>query len=173
MPTIYHYTKGSKLNAIFASGEIMREGEAGSYALGIKPQWLWGVPPVVWFTSEAEMPFTATPRITNEFGATPYLQHQMSRSWGYRHWAHICQGVFRLSFDAEQIKAQRYRTGAIRSSLLSSGMLRHFEQAARLGRDDVKRWYHCDQRVSLRDLVGIETWKDRWVPYPLEDQKVA
>ena len=173
MTKIYHYTKGNKLDAIIASGEIMREGETGNYMFGITPQQLLGLPPMVWLTAEPEMPFTATPRITNEFGRSPFMQYQQSRWRGYKHWAHICGGVFRLAFDAEQIGAQRYSTGPVRAALLANGMLRSFEQVARVGKDDVSKWYHCDERVSLRQVMGIETWQERWVPWQAPQQLAA
>jgi hypothetical protein len=176
MKKIYHYTKGYKIPEIIRSNEIMREGETGNYMTGIPSMSdLLGIKRVVWLTAETEMPFTATPVITNEFGEMPYRKYQLSRWRGYKHWAHVCDGVYRLAFDAEEIGAQRYCKGPIRGQMLAHGILSKFEQAARLGKDDIKKWYHCDERINLRHLKGIETWQGRWVPWdPMQSaQQVA
>ena len=161
MTNVFHYTKGYCMASIIADGCIKREGEAGNYMIkdGHTAN-MFGIEPRVWFTTEKQMPFTATPVITDNMGEKPFMFMQMTLSRGYAAWAPMAGGVFRLAFDAEIIGAKRYWYNEIRQALVANDKLALFEKSAKLGNDDVRSWYHCDAPVSLQFLKYIETWND-------------
>lgn len=164
MYQIYHYTTGRNLNGILADSTIYREGERGSYRSDVKSMNIFGIAPCVWLTREQEMPFTATPMITDESGGTPYRNYQMQRDRGYQHWQHICEDVYRLCFDSTAINALRYWTGPVRHALAQNGYRAVYERVAKMGGDDLRVWYHCSEPVSMIHCLRIEKWVDgRWV----------
>lgn len=158
MYQIYHYTTGRNLNGILAEGTIYREGERGMYGATFKNMNVFGIPACVWLTREREMPFTATPMITDESGGTPYRAYQMQTDRGYQHWQSLSGGVYRLCFYSTDVNAMRYWTGPVRDTLAKSGYRAVYEKVAKMGGDDLRAWYHCLEPVSMSNCLGIEKW---------------
>ena len=155
---IYHYTTGKNLNGILADGTIYREGERGNYQSDFKSMNSFGIPACVWLTREQEIPFTATPLITDGFGGTPFRAHQMQRDRGYQHWQHLNGGVYRLCFNSTDINAVRYWTGPVREALAQTGYRAVYEEVAKMGSDDLRAWYHCSAPVCMSDCISMEKW---------------
>lgn len=163
---IYHYTTGRNLNGILAEGTIYREGERGMYGAAFKSMNDFGIPACVWLTREREMPFTATPMITDEFGGTPFRTHQMQSDRGYQHWQHLSGGVYRLCFNSTDVNAVRYWTGPVREALAQNGYRAVYEKAAKMGGDDLRGWYHCSEPISMSNCLGMEKWLGgRWASW--------
>jgi hypothetical protein len=157
MSIIYHYTKGYNLNGILKAGEIKREGDAGS-GMPFATASAWPVERQVWLTAEAEMPFTATPMIGRIAGVNEFVHIQRDPTRGYKHWVHLVNGVWRFAFDAEEISAVRYRYGNVRRQLVEQGRLSVFEKVAKMGNDNISKWYHTNREISLDLCKGLDTW---------------
>jgi hypothetical protein len=146
------------------SGKLLREGENRAEFMGLENKTLFGFKPQVWFTMEMEMPFTACPMVGDPTkGNIPnnmFQQNQMSKGRGYELWEKRCRGIYRLKFNSRDIGAEKYIGGSARKKMKQNGMLGIFEMVAKMGNDDVTKWYHCKKQVEIHHMISIEKWID-------------
>lgn len=166
MTTIYHYTKGRNIVGILDAGLIKREGEAGIQSAGSKIFFKkYKIERQVWLTTEAEMPFTATPLILNKAGKNEFLPLQKMPDRGYDAWRDIVDGVYRFVFNIENIGAIGYINGPIRLKMQKIGVLEEFEKVAKSGGDDLGQWYHVNKPIDISLAIGLEVWRpqSKWI----------
>lgn len=165
MNIIFHYTTGTRLGQILNSEVLLPEADVPASFYGRTPrytkaQWdFMGIPSAVWFTQETDMPFTAMPAI-HESGIQIYQAEQLSRTLGYHAWQDTARGIYRLSFDADEVPVQSYWREVRQAPCVNLSFRKAFESRARHGGDNPRKWFCVSQPVPMSQCLKIETWRD-------------
>jgi hypothetical protein len=165
---IYHYTKGTSYEAIKQSGVVLREGEVGASKETYEAtRDVFGIPKALWLTREKEMPFTAFPAYVSKGVRIYFADLVKFDSDRYTAWQHMAEGVYRIGFNADEVKAVRYWSSPVRDTLALKGALKGFEAVAKRYGDDVRMWYYTLEPISLTAAITVERWVNgKWVNWP-------